>query len=171
MVKFICSVCHKHAEKSAGHYNRAMKLGANVYCSKSCSSEARRFHKTDVQKKREKAEYDRKYRYYNKDGIKKKKAEAFKKDYAANPEKYKKIREAKMASHVEYCRQPRYKEKKKTYDHRYRLERKYGEFWEAASILVSLSNELDSKQIKYNNGIINKSQKRKRQWNNLMQNH
>jgi len=170
-MKLICPICNKEYEKSTGHYNRAVKLGANLYCSKTCFGLGRRGNKSTEQKKAEKAEYDKQYRYYHREGIKQKKAEAFKKDYAANPEKYKEQRKKKMPKHVEYCRNPEYKAYKKEYDHKYRLEQRYGEFWEAASVLVALNNELDSKQIKYDNGIINKSQKRKRQWNNLMQNH
>lgn len=175
-ISLICPVCKKQYEKSTGHYNRAVKLNAKMYCSKSCFSVGRKLEfdkhlKTPEQLKAEKSEYDKKYREKNLEAIKQRKKEAFQKDYKANPEKYRLERQRRMKSHVEYCRQPEYKAYKKEYDHRYRLELRYGEFWEAASVLVALNNELDSKQIKIDNGIINKSRKRKRQWKTLMQNH
>lgn len=171
MIERICPVCNLLHEKSQDHHNFSLKRGTPFYCSQKCAGIGRRHNKTSEQLKAEKAEYDRKYREKNLEAIKQKKKEYFQKDYKANPEKYKLERQRRMTSHVEYCRNPQYKVKKKQYDHRYRLEVRYGEYWEAASVLVALDNELDSKQIKIDNGIINKSLKRKRQWKTLMQNH
>lgn len=112
-VDFTCPVCSKVGTKNTGHYNRAMKLGANLYCSKECSSEARRSNKSDEQKKIDKSEYDKKYRDKNIDTIKKRKAEAFKIDYANNPEKYREQRKKRMPNHVIYCRQPKARAKER----------------------------------------------------------
>lgn len=175
-ISLICPVCNNQYERYIGHYNRAVQLNKKMYCSKACFSVGRKLDfdkhlKTPEQLKAEKALYDKEYREKNAERLKKQKKEAFQIDYKANPEKYRLERQRRMKSHVEYCRQPEYKAYKKQYDHRYKLELKYGEFWEAASVLVSLENELDSKQIKLDNGIINKSLKRKRKWKTLMQNH
>jgi len=117
-MNLICPICSKEYEKSTGHYNRAVKLGAKLYCSKPCSSIGRKLQsdkhlKTPEQLKTEKADYDKKYRYYNKEGIKIKKAEAFKKDYAENPEKYKEIRKKRMPEHIIYCRLPKARAKER----------------------------------------------------------
>jgi hypothetical protein len=88
-------------------------------------------------------------------------------DYAANPEKYRDQRRAKQAAHNEYCRQPEYKEYKKSYDQGYRAKKDYGEFGEAAIVLSELEKEIDVRLAKRQNGIINKSQKRKRLWQKI----
>jgi hypothetical protein len=165
----ICPHCKKQAEVKTCYINRAKKLGVPRYCSKVCSGLARRIERSEEEKKKIKQEYDTQYRIENQARIKERKRLAFLKDYKANPDKYKKERQRRMAAHVEYCRKPEYKVKKKKYDHKYRLEQKYGDFWEAASALVSLNKEVDSKQAKYDQGIINKTQKRKRQWQQLQE--
>lgn len=170
-ISLICPVCKNQHEKYIGHYNRAMKLGAPVYCSRKCAGLGRRSNKTVEQKKAEKSAYDK----ARLNGEHREKILAEKKKYYFDnheeiSKKLKVYRDKNMQRHVEYCRQPEYREKKKAYDHKHRLQQRYGEFWEAASVLVKLDNELDSKQIKLDNGIVNKSQKRKRQWKTLMQN-
>lgn len=113
-------------------------------------------------KKKEKSEYDKAYRTKNKDKIKQRK-----KVYEKSPEgraMQKRNRNKFKELHLEYCRTPEYKAWKKQYDHEFRLKKNYGEYWSAASVLIKLNGILPSKEIKYNQGIINKSQKRKKQW-------
>lgn len=117
-LSLICPICNKKYEKGVGHYNRAIKLNAKLYCSKPCSSIGRKLEsdkhlKTPEQLKSEKAEYDREYREKNAERLKLVKAEEFKKDYAANPEKYRKRRKDRMPYHVEYCRKPDQREKER----------------------------------------------------------
>jgi hypothetical protein len=88
-------------------------------------------------------------------------------DYAANPEKYRRWRQEKQEAHNEYCRQPKYKEYKKGYDQSYRAKKDYGEFSEAAIVLMELEKEIDVRLAKKQNGLINKSQKRKRLWQKM----
>src|SRR6478752_3381351 len=98
-MKANCGHCGKEFEILTGHYNRAMSCGLRVYCSRKHSGIGRRLHKSKYQLKEEKWWYDGFNRLFMQDEIKAAKAEYFKKDYAANPEKYKKIRQQKMASH------------------------------------------------------------------------
>lgn len=109
----ICPVCNKQHQKENGHLNRAIKLGAPVYCSKECAGIGRRHNKTPEQLKAEKAAYDKAFRENNRVRLKAEKAEAFKKDYAANPEKYREIRKKRMPQHVIYCRLPKARAKER----------------------------------------------------------
>ena len=147
-----------------GRINAAKKGGWVLYCGRICGGLGRRIHRSVEEKKKIKQEYDAQYRILNMEKLKKQKQLQFQIDYKANPEKYRKERQRRMNAHVEYCRKPEYRVKKKVYDHKYRLEKAYGDFWEAGSVLTNLNNELNSKQIKLDQGIINKSLKRKRQW-------
>lgn len=169
-MKLTC-FCGKEYEKSTGHYNRAIKLNANLYCSKTCASEARRDHKSIDQKKAEKAEYDKQYRYYHREGIKAKKAEAFKKDYEANPDKYKAQRQKRYPKHLKYLQSPEYKAYKKEYDKRHLAKKQYGEFAECFLITEQIFSLIPNREIKLQMGLTNKNQNRKRQWKILMQNH
>lgn len=117
-MKLKCPICSKEYEKSVGHYNRAIKIGANIYCSKHCSSIGRKLlsdkHlKTAEQLKAEKAEYDKAYRKKNSERIKKDKAEKFAIEYANNPDKFREQRKKRMPYHVEYCRKPEQREKER----------------------------------------------------------
>lgn len=163
-VKFGCSFCGKVGYKEAGAVNRANKVGMKLYCDKTCAGLARRQHKTKEQLIKEKHDYDKEYREKNRSELKKKKKEYFKKDYSKNPEKYKAIRKKKMPQHLEYCRKPEYKKKKKIYDRKYQAKKTYGEYGEAVAILLDLGDEIDNRTAKHQNGIINKSQIRKRKW-------
>lgn len=159
-IKLICTCCNKEYERSAGHYNRAMKLGAKLFCSKTCFGLSRRDNKTIEEKKAEKAAYDAKYRKLDK--VKAKKAEYFKRTY--DPVKAAIERKKIMPRHAEYCRRPEYKAWKTQYDKVYRAKKDFGEFWEAGLVMVELNVFLESKRIKYESGQINKSQNRKRKW-------
>lgn len=168
-IKFICPICKKESEKYVGHFNRSNSIGAPVYCGRICAGIGRRDNKTVEQKKKEKAEYDKKFRTFYYDTIKDKKAKAFKIDYAANPEKYKKERQRRYPEHLKYLQRPEYKAWKKDYDEKFRANKLYGEFAEASIILTKVERELESKAIKAANGItFNKSsQQRKRKWQQL----
>jgi len=166
-IKVVCSNCGNECDKSIGHYNRAVKLGAKLFCSQKCFGLNKR---TSIEEKKTvKAAYDKKHRKDFSSEIKAQKAAAFKVDYASNPEKYKQQRQKRYPKHLEYLRRPEYKQWKQYYDEKYRAAKLYGEFSEAAIILKKLEDELESKIIKQANGItFNKSsQKRKRKWQQL----
>lgn len=157
-----CEYCKKKFEKSNGAVKRSENRGMKHFCSLQCSGQNRRLHKSQKQLKAEKAEYDRKFREKNAERLKKEKAEWFKRTY--NPEKAAIERKANMHKHVEYCRQPWYKEWKKQYDKKHLANKNYGEYGEAALILKELEDILETRDLKYNWGQTNKSQNRKRQW-------
>ena len=161
-VKFNCAHCGKVSQKYVGHVNRARALGLNVYCNRTCAGFGRR--KTDEEKKRLKAVYDKEYRTKNFERVKKVRADYFKRDYAANPEKYKRIRQVRMAAHVEYCRQAKYKAYKKEYDKKYRAKKEGGEFWESLLLVDEIQSLYNDAEIRQQNNLHNKSQKRKRKW-------
>jgi len=152
MIEFNCPVCGIKAYKSTGHYNRAIKENKNIFCSKPCSHESRRQHIDAEIKKEEKRLYDIEYRKENAQRLKQDKKDFFQKDYAENPEKYRATRQRRMKSHVEYCRQPKYREYKKKYDVEYRKKNKnrrednrrkrvYGEYADANKALNILIKE------------------------------
>lgn len=163
-VNIKCCQCGKTVSKNVGHVNRANKVKLKLYCNKKCAGIGRRT--TIEDKKRVKKEYDINYRAANVDKIKKRAAEYFKKDYAANPEKYRKERQRKMKAHIEYCRQPEYKKKKKVYDRQHRAKIQYGDYGEAAIALFELASIVDNRQAKVDQQLFNKSQKRKRNGKN-----
>ncbi len=104
------------------------------------------------------------YRAKNFALIKGKKAAHFQRTY--DPKKAAKERKKRMPLHVEYCRQPKYKEWKSKYDQQHRAKKYFGAFWESALIVMKLDEEILSRMSRYEvaaaNGTINKSQKRKR---------
>ncbi len=163
-----CPICKNEFYKSNSHYNRAIKLGLNLFCGRACAGISRRgIEKTIEQKKAEKAAYDKRYRKEYTEELKKEKHEYHKRTY--DKEKAASIRKERMPKHIEYCRQPKYKEWKKKYDKKHRAKKQYGEFAEAALILFKIESEIERKSpellaIKFQNGTLNKSQKRKRTW-------
>lgn len=112
-MKLICPVCKISHDKSVGAYNAAMKRCGIIYCGRTCAGVGRRQNKTPEQLKAEKAEYDKIYREKNLERIKKAKSEAFKKDYADNPDKYREQRQKRMPQHIIYCRMPKHRAKEK----------------------------------------------------------
>jgi len=159
-MKIICPQCQKEAELKIGAVNYALKKGRNIYCSRDCSSEARR--KTIEEKKAVKAEYDRKHRENNRERLKKEKADYFKRTY--DPVAAAIARKKRMPYHVEFCRKPEQKAKKKIYDRIHRAKKQYGEYWESALIVAELDEIIDDKEVRQDNNLHNKSQKRKRTW-------
>lgn len=169
MINCTCPVCGNKFKKEVGHYNRAIKQGLNVYCNRTCAGIGRR--KSTEEKKATKAAYDKKI--YNTPERQEARKRYFQKSYKANPEKYKAIRQARYSKHLEYLRTPEYKEWKKNYDKVYRGKKNYGVFSEAAALLSEL--ELFLKQnmpneLKFQMGITNKTQKRKRLWQRMNKN-
>lgn len=169
MVNCICNVCGGTFEKSLGHYNRAMKHGLNVYCNRTCGGIGRR--KSEEEKKRVKAEYDKKI--YNTIERKEARKRYYKKSYQNNPEKYREIRKKRYKKHLQYLRNPEYKKWKKEYDKKYLAKKNYGIFHESFIILSEL--ELFLKQnmpdeLKFQMGITNKKQKRERLWQRMNKN-
>jgi hypothetical protein len=162
-MKCECHYCGKEVEIPVGQYNyRVLKHGLNVYCGRKCSGLGRRCNRTKEEEKFIKYVYD-KLLALSDDGTKKKQRhEYFKKDYAANPDKYRAIRKRRKQEHNEYCRQPKYKKYKQDYDVKRRAKIFYGEFWEAAIALHNLQRVVDNRRAKQEQKSINKSQKRKR---------
>lgn len=161
MVDCVCHLCGNGLQKSLGHYNRAMKQGGRVYCNRACVGIARR--KSIEEKKAVKAAYDRKIRDTPERVAARKRY--FQKSYAANPEKYRAIRKAKYPKHLESLNTPKYKAWKREYDKRHLAKKHYGAFAEAALLLSELETFLKQNmpaELKFQMGITNKSQKRKR---------
>ena len=164
-----CPTCGSTAQKEAGGVNRSRRKGSPVYCSKDCASEARRLHKSDQQKRAEKAKYDADYRAKNQDRLKIKSAEYHRKNY--DPEKARAYRKTRMHKHVEYCRKPEYRAKKAQYDKTYRAVKQYGEYAECFLIFREIERECLSRKTRYEldleNGRLGKTQKRRRDYERL----
>ena len=164
LVEIKCETCGRTAFKQKGSVNRARKIGAPLYCSRACAGIARRRFKTPEQKKEEKRLYDIEYRRRNRDRIRAKKAEYFKRTY--DPAKAAVERKKRMAQHVEYCRRPEYRQYKKAYDRQYRAKRLYGGFWEAYLLTLDIRNEVlrqrTDYEIRLENGTLNKRSQRRR---------
>jgi hypothetical protein len=167
-MKLTCPHCGKECDIKTGYVNRAIKLGVPIYCTRVCSGLARRKNYTDDQKKQIKADYDRQYRANNEELIKVKKSTYYKTE--AGRALQKRNREKFKESHKEYVKTERYRlGYKQQYDKKYHAKKKYGEFFEASIILDELEKKIQPERLeaKIQNGIVNKSQKRKRLWNSL----
>lgn len=162
---FNCEYCGNESEKPAGHYNRSKAIGAPVYCGRICAGLGRRSNKTIEERKKEKSEYDKEYAKRDVEAKRIKRHEYFKRTY--DKEKAAIERKKKYPKHLEYLRTDEYRAWKKEYDVRHLAKKHFGEFAEAAIVLSTLEKELDSGKIKIEIGLINKSQKRKRQWQQL----
>jgi hypothetical protein len=168
-----CDYCGKTMHKNVGHYNRAKKLGAGIYCDKKCAGLGRRTNETPEEKKIHKQWYDLFIRASMTDDERDLKSLQslvhFYLDYRANPDKYKEQRQRRMPAHVEYCRQPGYKIKKRAYDEVHRAKKTYGEYWEAAIVLKNLEKAIPSRLADKENKLYNKSTtKRKRLWRKVL---
>lgn len=166
----ICAHCGKAAMKETGAVNRARKIGAPVYCDKECAGQHRRKHKTVEQKKAEKSAYDLARRNGPKrDAILAEKRRHHKNTY--DPAKAAVYRQKRMPYHVEYCRRPEYREKKKAYDHVYNAKRDYGPLWEIQLLTLDIRAAALERQsdyeIRLTKGTLGKSQKRKRAYDQI----
>lgn len=168
----LCPQCGNEIHQAAGAINRALKKGSSLYCGKVCSGLARRKHKTKEQKKEEKRLYDIEFRKKNAERIRERKRLAYQRD--RDPVKEAEYRKAHMDRHVRYCQQPQYKAWKKKYDRKYRCKKEFGAFWESASILLDIENEIDNRMSRYEvyqqNGTLNKHQQRRREYDRLISN-
>lgn len=175
-IVFSCAYCGKRGVKHISRFHWSIKQGLNQYCNRKCAGLGRRSNETEEEKKVYKQWYDLFIRASLTDDERDLKSlqslVLFHLDYKANPEKYREQRQRKMPAHVEYCRQPKYKEYKKGYDEQYRAKKDYGEYWEAAIILKNLEKEVDSREGRRLNKLHNKTtQKRKRSWQKLLNQH
>jgi len=160
-MEITCPVCGKKKEVTTGNYNRAVKIGAPLFCGKACSGIHRRKAQKGIeQKKLEKAEYDKDRRSRLSDRIKREKAEYFRRTY--DPVKAAEDRKKRMPRHVEYCRREEYKKWKVEYDKRYRARTEYGEFAEAFLALMEVEKEIDSRMTRFEVYAVN--ERRSAQW-------
>jgi len=160
---FTCAGCGALSWTASGAFNRARKIGAPLYCDRTCAGMGRRNGKTAAQKKEGKRLYDIEYRKQNAARLKGKKRRYHLATY--DPEKARIVRKASMPRHVEYCRRPEYRAWKRTYD----LDRRaaeYGPFAEAYKDALTLAREIRARvtdtQVRIENGTINKAQERRR---------
>lgn len=158
----ICANCGVEFECGVDKFNRG-RSGKRIFCCMEHFYETRRKHLTKEEKVAKKSAYDLQRRNGEKrQEILDKKKDHFKRTY--DPVKAAEYRKKRMAFHVEYCRRPEYKEWKKKYDEMYNAKIAFGEYAEAALILEKILLMIDNRAIKEHNGLICKSQKRKRAW-------
>lgn len=127
----------------------------------------RRANRTKDEQKEIKRLYDIQYRERNKDE-RKAKMKAYNESPAGRAMQ-KRNREKFKQSHLEYCRTEEYRKYKHDYDQKYVAKKNYGEFWESSLVLKEIEETIlpERMDAKIHNGIINKSQKRKRLWNSM----
>jgi hypothetical protein len=65
MITIVCPQCGKAVDKPTGAVNRALNIGAPIYCGRECAGLGRRLEKSVEQKKEEKRLYDIDYRLTN----------------------------------------------------------------------------------------------------------
>lgn len=169
MKEIVCSTCGKKSLKGHGEVNRSLRRGRPLFCNKICFGLSRRINKSEEQRKLEKKNYDAEYRLKNQEKIRLDKAEYYHRTKDRTKEAA--ARRKRMPKHVEYCQQPWYKEWKKKYDRVYRAKKLYGEFWEHFLLILDIQGEALLKQSRYEidleKGTLNKSTKRKRQYEKL----
>lgn len=136
-----------------------------MYCDRACAGVARRKEQTAEEKRAAKAEYDARRRVEKAEEIRAAKRARHLATY--DPAKAREHRKSRMAAHVEYCRRPEYRQWKKQYDRKYRCQREYGPFWEAATLLLDVQEEVHARatdyEIRTQNGTLNKALQRRRQ--------
>lgn len=155
-VKHACPQCGAAFEAKNSRANRARKIGASLYCGRTCAGLARRLpaSKTPEQKKAEKTAYDRQRREGRAEQIKAEKRayyEANRERLLAQMTEYRKVR---MPLHAEYCKRPEYKTYKRQYDYK-RREAKYAEWADAWRLLLDLEKEIRSQATVYERRVAN----------------
>jgi len=176
-VAIICAHCGGKALKEAGSVNRSRRNGSPVYCGKPCFGLAKRVDRSASEKQKIKHDYDRARRTQLGDVLREKKRLARLSALAENPQevraKEKAHREQRKQAHVEYCRQPEYRQWKAQYDQKYRARKWFGDFGEAAIILNHLETEINSRiswtERRRQNGTLNKHQQRRREYDRQTQ--
>lgn len=165
-----CAYCGKPHGQSVSSVNRAVKVGAPLYCNRVCAGFGRRSNKSKAEKIEEKRLYDLEYRKKNPAMLKEKKHEYFKRTY--DPKKAAVYRKTRMPYHVEYCRRPEYRKYKTQYDQVYRAKKDFGPLWESALLVQQIETEILSRITRYEiykqNGILNKSLQRKRDYGKVI---
>lgn len=165
-MNFKCAHCGVAAERNASHVNRSRKIGAALYCGRTCMGLARRLKSppTDAERRAAKRAYDMVYRAKNTADIKAKKHAHFRATY--DPAAAAIERKKKMPRHVAYCQRPEYVAWKKDYDLKYRANKDFGPFAEAFLTLREIETEVDSRatrqEIYQANQTFNKAQTRRR---------
>jgi hypothetical protein len=161
-----CPQCKRLVPIQNNYIKRAEKNGLKLFCGRKCSGLARRKHIPLAVKKQRKKEYDVIYRARNLERIRRNKAAYYQRTF--DREKEREYRKRTMARHVEYCRRPEYKAYKHEYDLRFRAQKLFGPFADAALILRDVEIELDRRMTWVErhqaNGTLNKSTQRKRQY-------
>jgi len=143
--KITCCFCGKESYKENSSIMRAKKDNLPMFCDRKCSSSNKKTSKAEkVELKRL---YDEEYRLKNKDSLKVSKAEYNKRTY--DPVKAAVKRKGTMWRHVEYCRTPEYREKKKEYDRVYTAKKDYGELWEIQLLTLDIKDEVLSRMTRY----------------------
>lgn len=169
LTAIVCAYCGNRALKATGSVNRSLRKGAHIYCNRECAGKDRRIFKTKAQKMAEKAAYDAEYRRKNLARLKAEKAAWYQR--TADREREREYRKRTMPRHVEYCRRPEYKAWKREYDRRYRAA-EYGPFADAFLVLQDLEAEIAQRASRYEiyteNGLINKSVRRKREYEQVV---
>jgi hypothetical protein len=145
-IRYKCAHCGKPAAQPVGAVNRARKIGAKLFCGRKCSGLSHRKNKSKARKRQEKKLYDAAYRRKNRELLKAKKAEYFKRTY--NPEAARIERKKRAKAHAEYCRRPEYRKWKREYDRRYRAA-EYGPFAEAYMLVIDLNREVKTRMSNY----------------------
>lgn len=161
-----CNHCGMPINKKSSAINRAEKIGAPMYCNKTCFGLSRRNKnpQSESEKKEAKRIYDANRRIQKAEEIRAKKR-AY---YAANHDREKEriSRKKRMPLHVLYCQRPEYVEYKKQYDRERIAKMFFGEFADAALILQDVEKEIAAKATRYEvyltNGTINKALMRRR---------
>ena len=163
-----CPHCGKELERKQGYINRALKLGVPIYCSRVCSGLARRVERTEEEKKKIKSDYDK----ARLNGPLRDRILEEKRQYAKTPtgravQKRQREKPERKKYQAEFIKKSDYVKWKHDYDQKYHAQKNYGEFWEAALVLKTIEEVIlpERYDAKIQNGLLNKSTKRKRQWN------
>ncbi len=155
-----CAYCGEESLKRNGAINRAKKDGKPMFCNKACFGLSERNYKTKEQLTEDKRLYDIEYR--KRPEHKAQKAASHLRIY--DPVKAAIKRKERMPYHVEYCRQPAYRAKKKVYDRIHLAKKNYGELWELHLLTRDIQDEVNSRmekqQIRVEAGTYNKTQRR-----------
>ena len=163
-IEMACCHCGFTHLFEVSRVNRALSIGAPLYCGKECAGLARRTNKTPEQKRAEKAAYDASRRERLANQIKAQKSAHHRRTY--DPIKAAQKRQERMPRHVEYCRRPEYVAWKADYDAKRRARQNFGEFADAFLLLQDVEREIECRATRYEvyqqNGTLNKAQTRRR---------